>query len=179
MRVIAGSLGGRRINAPSISSTHPMSEKIRGAIFSALGDIKGLSVLDVYSGSGALALEAFSRGAARVVAIESNPAAARVISSNLVQLGIVSRIKLIQAKVSQWQATAKDSFDLILADPPYLKTDIIELVNLELHLNVNGILVLSWPGNKDLPKLDSELIKTMNYGDAQLGFFLKKERISL
>ena len=72
MRIISGVLGGRVFKAPNGNKTHPMSEKIRGAMFNSLGDISGLTVLDAFSGSGAVAIEAFSRGAEHVVAVDSS-----------------------------------------------------------------------------------------------------------
>ena len=73
MRVIAGRLGGRNFDSPKTQRTHPMSDKVRGALFNALGDLGGLTVLDAFAGSGACSLEAASRGATEVLAIDINP----------------------------------------------------------------------------------------------------------
>jgi 16S rRNA (guanine966-N2)-methyltransferase len=82
MRVVAGSLKGRIFNEPSGHQTHPMSEKVRGALFNALGDIEGLSVLDAFAGSGALSFEAVSRGAKSVVRlIKTRPRFTKVIEN--------------------------------------------------------------------------------------------------
>ena len=88
MRVVAGFLGGQIFESPHGHRTHPMSEKVRGAIFSALGDIKGLNVLDAFSGSGALAIEAISRGAKTATAVEVDKRAHQVIQDNLKKLNI-------------------------------------------------------------------------------------------
>lgn len=93
MRVVAGRLGGRIFDSPRTHRTHPMSEKARGAIFNVLGDIAGLSVLDAYSGSGALAIEAVSRGAKSVLAIEVDVEAVKTIARNIENLQLGDRIK--------------------------------------------------------------------------------------
>ena len=171
MRVIAGLLGGRQFDSPKKSLTHPMSEKMRGAIFSTLGELDGLSVLDVYSGSGALAIEAYSRGAVQVVAIDSDKTAVTTIRSNLTSLQIPKQsIKVIQARIEGWLNTSSDCFDIIIADPPYEKTSVDVLKRLIHRLNSPGLMVLSWPGKEPMPEL-GELVKSMDYGDSRLGFF--------
>ncbi len=173
MRIIAGSLQGRIISSPKVSSTHPMAEKIRGSLFATLGDISNLDLIDAYSGSGALALEAASRGASKIVAIESNRIASSVIRNNIVQLGLENQITLVCAKLSQWMATSNSIFDVILVDPPYLKPNLDEINNLQNLLKPNGIFVLSWPGKQALPSINLQLIKNKKFGDAQLCFFAK------
>lgn len=144
---------------------------MRGAIFSVLGDIEELSVLDVFSGSGALAIEAYSRGAANVTAIEADKNAYKTIKNNLENLGIDNdSVKIVNARVEAWLNTTDDTFDLVFADPPYKATDAKVVERLISRLNKNGVMVLSWPGNKDLPTND-KLIRTINYGDSRLGFF--------
>ncbi len=171
MRIISGSLKGRIYASPKSELVHPMSEKMRGAIFSALGDISGLTVLDAYSGSGAVSLESASRGAKNVTAIEANKKAANIISTNIRSLGI-SNIKLICSSVEGWLRTSNDLFDIVIADPPYDKTNVNTAIALSSRLVGGGILILSWPAMIDLPVIESlSLIKTKNYGDSQLGFF--------
>lgn len=171
MRVISGFLKGRIFNSPKNSSVHPMSEKMRGAIFSALGDIEGLSVLDAYSGSGAISFESISRGAKVVVAIDDNKRVATIIRENLKILKVTD-IKLIQATVEGWLKTSTDIFDIIVADPPYDNIKVKTILALSKRLTAGGLLVLSWPSAIDLPVIDSmTLIKKKDYGDSQLGFF--------
>ena len=119
MRIIAGSLGGRQFVSPRGHRTHPMSDKIRGALFNALGDIGGLSVLDAFAGSGALGYEAISRGARHVTAIDSDPAAQRAIAENITSLKLSRHIKLIRASATAWLSTTDEAFDIVLCDPPY------------------------------------------------------------
>lgn len=175
MRVVAGRLGGRVFASPHGHRTHPMSEKVRGAIFSALGDIKGLTVLDAFSGSGALAIEAISRGAVSAIAIDTDTNAHRTITENCRTLGITDQVKAIRATVQAWSGRNQDMrFDLILADPPYDRIPYGDLNVLPGHINDGGTLVLSWPGGeKPLNFVGLEELRTKNYGDAQLVFYRK------
>jgi len=175
MRVIAGWLGGRNFESPHGHRTHPMSEKIRGAIFGALGDIKGLTVLDAFSGSGALAIEAISRGASNAVAIEVDKGAHAIIEKNLQALGVEDRVKAVRAFTGAWSTRNQAQlFDLIFVDPPYDTIPYRDLKNLPRHLKSGGTLVLSWPGNMQGLKFDGLApVQTKEYGDAQLVFYQK------
>src|SRR5579884_2312037 len=116
MRVIAGYLGGRIFSSPKGHRTHPMSNKVRGGLFSVLGDLDGLSVLDAYSGSGALAIEAISRGAEAATAIESDKTAHTAIIENIHSLGIHSRIKATKAFLRAWSSRNEGkTFDIVIA----------------------------------------------------------------
>lgn len=150
-----------------------MSEKVRGAIFGALGDIKGLSVLVPFGGSGALAIESISRGAKQAVVIEVDKGAHGVIKDNLESLGIAERIKATRAFAGAWSTRHQaDLFDLILADPPYDNMPYRDLKRLPRHLKEAGILVLSWPGKAEPLRFEGlEIIQAKNYGDAQLVFY--------
>ena len=175
MRVISGSLGGRVFDAPSSSKIHPMADKVRGSIFSSLGDISGLTVCDAYSGSGALAIEAISRGAKAVVAIESDHRAAKTIQTNLMTLGIKDSAKVIEQKIEVWLSYSADKFDVLLADPPYdhLPKD-STLADLASRLNKGGVMVLSWPGRHELPQLSGlTKLKTKSFNDASVGYYRK------
>jgi 16S rRNA (guanine966-N2)-methyltransferase len=99
-----------------------MSEKMRGALFNALGDIKGLTFLDAFAGSGALGFEALSRGAQYVIAVDIDKQAVATITSNAAGLKVSDRIKPIRANIAGWMQTEPDSqFDVVIADPPYDK----------------------------------------------------------
>jgi len=120
MRIIAGSLGGRIFESPHGHRTHPMSEKIRGAIFNALGDINGLSVLDPFAGSGALCFEAISRGANNAVALDADKKAYTIIKKNIATLGLEDSVTASRIYVDSWsKRNQKEMFDLVLLDPPY------------------------------------------------------------
>lgn len=175
MRIIAGWLGGRNFVSPKAFRTHPMSEKMRGGLFGVLGDIKGLSVLDVFAGSGALSFEAISRGAKDILAIEVDKTAHQIINSNIESLNISDRVKVTKAYFNAWSTrNAKHKYDLVLADPPYDNLPYRDLKKLPVHLKDNGTLVLSWPSNMEELKLEGlNVVSVKNYGDGQLVFYKK------
>jgi len=176
MRIIAGFLGGRTFESPRTHRTHPMSEKARGAIFNALGDITGLHVLDAFAGSGALAIEAISRGAASAVAIDVDIEAVKSISKAVTELGIHDQVTVLRKNVSGWSRNNQHKqFDVVFADPPYddIRPDVIE--RLTCHMNIGGIFVLSWPGNETVRDiLGCERVAHKPLGDIQLIFYRKK-----
>ena len=173
MRVIAGYLGGRIFDSPRGHRTHPMSEKMRGAIFGALGDIENLTVLDAFSGSGALAIEAISRGAKEAVAIEVDKDAHAVIQKNAKSLGIDDRLKAVRAFAGAWSTRHQaKKYDLVLMDPPYDDIPFRDIDRIQRHLNEDGVMILSLPAKMQpwrIPEL--ELIQQKKYGDGQLLFY--------
>jgi len=173
MRIIAGTLGGRTFNSPHGHRTHPMSDKIRGALFNALGDLSGLTVLDAFSGSGALSFEAISRGAHSALAIESDRLAQRTIGENIKALGVQRTVKLIKASANAWlQTSEQQQFDVVLLDPPYDDVQEQLLQRLTSTVKPHGILAVSWPGNQPTPQFEGfAVIKERAYGDAQLIFY--------
>ncbi|HSX45674.1 MAG TPA: 16S rRNA (guanine(966)-N(2))-methyltransferase RsmD [Candidatus Saccharimonadia bacterium] len=175
MRVIAGTLGGRQFNAPRGHHTHPMSDKVRGALFNALGDIAGLTVLDAFAGSGALSIEALSRGASHATAIDSEKAAQQAISQSIRSLNLASRTKLIKATANAWLSTTDESFDIVLLDPPYDDIQPNLLLKLVERTKPGGIVVLSLPPQAGF-KLPGnfELLVSKNYGDAGLAFYRRQ-----
>lgn len=178
MRIIAGSLGGRTFDAPKTSKTHPMSERMRGALFNALGDIENLTVLDAFGGSGALSFEAISRGARSSLIADVDRTAHETITHNIKKLGVGNSVKAVRINISKWSGeNAGSQFDLVLANPPFdsLKQALIE--RLVRHVKPGGLLVLAWPTKGSapkIPKLELVGIKEKNYGDAQLVFYRKK-----
>ena len=120
-RVIAGSRGGRRIEAPRGEVTRPTAERVREALFSILGQrVAGARVLDLFAGSGALGLEALSRGAAQVTFVDAAPAAIRAVRANLAALELDGEIVRGDALAALRAArAAARQYDLILIDPPY------------------------------------------------------------
>jgi 16S rRNA (guanine966-N2)-methyltransferase len=173
MRIIAGELGGRRFNSPGTSRTHPMSDKMRGALFSILGDINDLSIMDAFGGSGALAYEAASRGAREVLVLDIDKTAQRTIAENIKLLEISNIVSLVKASANAWLQTDRDSkFDIMLCDPPYIALQLDLLSHLAERVVQGGILVLSFPSNLDPPLVQNmEVIKQQAYGDAQLIFY--------
>src|SRR5260370_19000096 len=123
MRVIAGAYGGRRLQAPRGQATRPTADRVREALFSILGDIDELSVLDLVGGSGALGIEALSRGAARAVFVERAPRALDALRANLEALGIDrdrADVRALDARAAARTAlTHGETYDLVFLDPPY------------------------------------------------------------
>jgi 16S rRNA (guanine966-N2)-methyltransferase len=121
MRVIAGRLGGRRLAAPRGDATRPTSDRVREALFSILGDVTGARVLDLYAGTGALGIEALSRGAARAVFVESARPALAALRSNLASLDLAGAGVIIAQPIDRAVdlILRERPFDLVLADPPY------------------------------------------------------------
>jgi len=125
MRIIAGTHRGRRFAAPKGAHTRPTGDRVREALFDIVGPIDGASVLDLYAGSGALGLEALSRGAAACVFAETDSAACRVIRRNLETLGLAGGLVVQRdaAGLLRGEAAAGRRHDLVLADPPYDRWD--------------------------------------------------------
>ena len=173
VRIISGTYGGRYLEAPDTSRTHPMSERVRGSLFNQLGELSGLKVLDAFAGTGVIGLEALSRGAANLTLIEKDRIAAKVIASNVKLLGEGRRAKLVRAGVAGWDDTAPDErFDLIFADPPYHDMQLSTVARLVNHLNPNGLMVLSHPGRESAPTVNGVVVvDKRNYGDAALAFY--------
>jgi 16S rRNA (guanine966-N2)-methyltransferase len=123
MRVIAGRLGGRRLKAPRGTSTRPTSDRVREALFSMLGDLHGARVLDLFAGTGALGIEALSRGAESVVFVERDASAIRTLSANLAALELAepaAELRRGDAFTALQSARGRaETYDLVLIDPPY------------------------------------------------------------
>jgi 16S rRNA (guanine966-N2)-methyltransferase len=122
IRIIAGSLKSRRIRVPTGEAVRPTSDRAREALFNILGSrVAGASVLDLYAGSGALGIEAFSRGASVVTFLEADRKVLQVLQDNLRDLGIPDHCRAVQGKVeeSEGRIMSVAPYGLILADPPY------------------------------------------------------------
>jgi 16S rRNA (guanine966-N2)-methyltransferase len=120
-RVIAGTAGGRKLHTPPGRDTRPTSDRVREALFSSLGDLTGARVLDLYAGSGALGLEALSRGAVAATFVEFAPAALVALRRNIADLDL-ARCDVVPADVVSYHsrtAVPQPVYDLVLIDPPY------------------------------------------------------------
>ena len=121
MRIIAGHFRGRSLEAPRGSATRPTGDRVREALFSMLasrvGSFEGLRIADLYAGSGALGLEALSRGAASAIFVEADGSAQAAIKANAAKLGVADRVRILGG--SALALPRSEPFDLIFADPPY------------------------------------------------------------
>jgi 16S rRNA (guanine966-N2)-methyltransferase len=127
-RIIAGVHGGRRLSAPPGAQTRPTADRVREALFSSLGtltDLDGARFVDLYAGSGAVGLEALSRGATFALLVEADTRAARIIRDNIAALRAAAAARLVTGKVAQVLAEppAGGPFDVVFADPPYATPD--------------------------------------------------------
>jgi len=123
MRIVGGSARGRRLLAPRDSTVRPTSDRVREALFNILGArVDGVRVLDLFAGTGALGIEALSRGAAHCAFVESSPAALRLIAGNLEDAGLAGRATVLRGNVFRQRTRlrrAGAAFDIVFADPPY------------------------------------------------------------
>ena len=181
VRVIAGEFGGRQLDAPRGRGTHPMGERIRGALFnSILQELPGAVVLDAYAGTGAIGIEAISRGAKHATLIEHGRVPQKAIAKNLDLLNIdEDRAHLVRSRVNAWISTNPDArFDIIFADPPYY--------NIEQHLSTverlldllkpGALMILSKPGKCEDIVAGREIVVVDNrsYSNATLTFYRRK-----
>jgi 16S rRNA (guanine966-N2)-methyltransferase len=177
-RIVAGRVGGRRITVPP-RGTRPTSERVREAVFSAVAariELDGARVLDLYAGSGALGIEALSRGAAHALFVESDKRAAAVLRENLRSLDLPGQVRAATVASTVAASTVAgpdaDGYDLVLADPPYATpaaevTAVIDALAGNGWLRPGALLVveraardgeIAWPGGV-------EPITTRRYGD--------------
>lgn len=172
MRIIAGTHRGSRIDAPKGLATRPTGDRVREAAFNLIGPVDGARVLDVFAGSGALGLEALSRGAASVTFVESDRAACRTISANLERLRLTgARVVCEDALRALRQETRP--YDLVLVDPPYERWAELEpklAGELPRLLAPDGLLVVE-TGVRTEPSLPLHIRTSRRYGSARLTLF--------
>ena len=169
VKIMSGKYRGRVLSTPG-GATHPMGAREKLALFNMLAPyLEGSLVLDAYAGSGALGIEALSRGALKATFIEKNRAAARVIMQNLADLSLVGNV--YAGPVQQFESG--ELFDLILADPPYDDFRLEEIASLAQFLSSDGILALSHPD--EAPEIAGlKLLKTNQYAAAHLSLYVKQ-----
>ncbi|YAL82384.1 16S rRNA (guanine(966)-N(2))-methyltransferase RsmD [Dermacoccaceae bacterium W4C1] len=178
-RIIAGTAGGRRLSAPPGSGTRPTSDRVREAVFSRLDHLDALHdarVLDLYAGSGALGLEALSRGARSALLVESDRKACEVIRSNIRATALIGAT-VRQAKVGAVLAAAPESaeVDLLFADPPYAvsEEDLQQvLADAVPWLSEDAVLVIERSSRSAEPvwPADVQLIAHRKYGETSVWF---------
>lgn len=183
MRIVAGIARGRRLEAPAGSGTRPTSDRIRESIFNILGQrFEGGAVLDLYAGSGAMGLEAISRGADRAVLVEMDRKAAEVCEKNAASLGFGERVRVIRSDAAgalRTLAGRGDRFDLVFLDPPYAEGPAPALESLgTLGLLAPGGRIVAEHGRRQPPReAYGSLVRTSlrEFGEPAVSFYEREE----
>jgi 16S rRNA (guanine966-N2)-methyltransferase len=167
VRIIAGEFGGRRLAAPKDARVRPTADRVREAWMSILAEaLPGARVLDLYAGSGALGLEALSRGAASCTFVELNPPSLRALEANVAALGVGDRVTVHRGDALRYvERLPAGAFDLAFADPPYTRDDAARLVALFRRTPFARILSVE---HRAGDRLDGD--GTRRYGDTALTF---------
>ena len=178
VRIIAGSLKGRRLKAPAWEGLRPSSDKLRETLFNILAPrIAGARVLDGYAGTGAVGLEALSRGAAHVTFVERDRRAASLIEENVRACGVEGGYTILCGDVATvLPRLGTDGFDLILLDPPYDSANVGEALDVAARaLAQGGLVVLERPTRRE-PAAPGSLqrVRDRKSGDSTLTFFIRR-----
>lgn len=172
MRIVAGSHKGARIFAPKRRDTRPTSDRVREAVFAILGSVEDATVLDLFAGSGALGLEALSRGAASAVFVESDAAAVAAIERNLDKLRL-DGARVVRSDALRYLARADDRYDVVFVDPPY---EMVESLRMPLAkqlprvLGEGGVVVFETAAGDD-PELSLPVRTSRRHGSTQLTIY--------
>ena len=177
MRIIAGTRKGHTIAAPKGFGTRPTGDRVREAAFNLIGPVDDAAVLDLFAGSGAMGLEALSRGARRCVFVESDRAACRAIEANLAKLRLTGALVLCQDALLalRQERAAGRSYELVLCDPPYGEWEALEprlAEPLAGALADDGLLLVETDSRTE-PQLPLDLVTTRRYGSARLSLFAR------
>ena len=168
MRVVAGTLGGRTLRAPKGSETRPTSDRVREALFSILASVDGAHVLDLFAGSGALGIEALSRGAAKATFVDSAAAAVAPVRQNLAALGLQAEVLQMPAlRALTCTPVAERQYDLVFLDPPYRMASSLgpQLSTTLPPILSQGARVVVESDRRAPLSLDMTLLRERQYGD--------------
>jgi 16S rRNA (guanine966-N2)-methyltransferase len=172
MRIVAGELKGRRLKSPKWEGLRPTSDKLRETLFNVIaGQVTGARVLDLYAGTGAIGIEALSRGASHVTFVDNDARALKLIEENLRHCGIADRYAIIRTP----QSLPAESFELAVLDPPYDEPDLMaSIAAAEPLMAPGGLLVLEHARRRQVPEHVGRLVKTRDLmsGDSALAFYL-------
>lgn len=173
LRIVAGEFGGRRIRTPKGRETRPTRESVREAWFSALGErVTGARVLDLFAGSGALGLEALSRGAAHVDFVERSRRGAAALERNIEELGVADRTAVHREEAFSFldRISGSVAYDIALADPPYGSDAAARLVRLNRDRPFAHLLCVEVRGGT-LAEPEADVAWHRRYGETTLAFF--------
>jgi 16S rRNA (guanine966-N2)-methyltransferase len=175
LRVIAGALGGRTLVAPRGSATRPTSDRVREALFSALGDVTGTVVLDLFAGTGALGIESLSRGAARATFVERARPALAALRRNIEALDLSDRAEVLAMPAQRAIAQLSSPYDLVFFDPPYAELALVAELADELAkhlLSMDARLVVEHATRDASPVIEGFVPAPPRvYGDTALTFY--------
>ena len=176
MRVIAGELKGRRLAAPKWEGLRPTSDKLRETLFNVIGArVEGARVMDAYAGTGAVGIEALSRGAAHVTFVERDRRALALIDENLRHCGLSDRYAIIRADlVKRPLPLSAASFEIAVLDPPYDESDLSAAVAaVDPFIAPNGLVVLEHSRRRPSAESVGRLVRTRTIvsGDSALTFY--------
>lgn len=187
MRVIAGDARGQRLKAPKGSSVRPTADRVKESLFNILrSELAGARVLDLFAGTGSLAIEALSRGATEALLVDSSAISAKLIRDNLRRLGLTRSARVIMAPVRRALnsiASQGRPFDIIFLDPPYgeeLLPQTIEIIAREKLLGPSGVIVAEHSTRDALQERYGPLerVDQRRYGDTRLSFYRVNSNIS-
>jgi 16S rRNA (guanine966-N2)-methyltransferase len=176
MRIIAGSFKGRTLESPTWEGVRPTSDKLRETLFNIVASrVADAAVLDIFAGSGAVGLEALSRGASRAVFVEHDRRAAALIATNIARCGVNERCAIIRDAAERALHTPLDGdpFDLVMLDPPYTFAALADVVHAAAkHLTPEGLLILEHATRRTPPPVVGVTpVRTVRSGDSSLTFF--------
>ncbi|NGX39781.1 MAG: Ribosomal RNA small subunit methyltransferase D [Chlamydiae bacterium] len=181
MRVLAGTLKNRELKTPKGDKTRPTSAKVRGSLFDILqGEIQEATFLDLFAGSGAMGIEALSRGANSATFVEKERGAAKVLRSNLENLSLTEKSTLIQTDVTaalKRLKSKRDTFDIIYIDPPYSLPITTLLETISTLLTPSGVLIIEQRKGSEITPAHMTLTSKRAYGDTLLLFFSKRSSL--
>jgi len=176
MRIVAGTLRGRKIDAPTLERLRPTSDRLRETLFNVLAPrIQGARMLDGFAGSGAVGIEALSRGASHVTFIECDARAVALIEANLERCGIIDRYAIIRVRFAgSGRARITGPFDIIFLDPPYGSTELVSAIDAaEPFVEQETLLVIEHARRDASPESTRSLERTrlLTSGDSALSFY--------
>lgn len=180
MRVIAGIAKGRILHGPKSDRIRPALDKVKGAIFNILYDVRGQKVLDLFAGTGSVGIEALSRGAESCVFVDSSPEALKIIRENLKRTGFEKQAQVVKLELPAGLRQLKTSFDLIFVDPPYdrnLVNPTLKVVVEENQLAPDGIVIVEHsPREVISPDVGLTLSDQRRYGQTFISFLTQQQR---
>jgi 16S rRNA (guanine(966)-N(2))-methyltransferase RsmD len=180
LRIIAGTLKGRRIDAPDWPGLRPTSDRLRETLFNVLAPrIDGARFLDAYAGTGAVGIEALSRGASHVTFVEQDRRAQRLIESNLARCRIEDRYAIIRAGFAGAVPRLVEPLDILFLDPPYGADELFEGLRTAAPLvKGDGLLIIEHAKRDRAPEAAAGLVRTreLAQGDSTLSFFQRGSR---